>query len=286
MNQVVGFLRAAVAKNATALGGGRVLGTRGRFADGGESQVTVPCDTAPGSNARAPTARQRDEITHVAAGTTVARASGMRITPSTDPTPGRAARARPGAPSTRPLLVILAIAMPSARAAADPDVAAPVVVKHERARELIVRAWIGFGARQLDGGNLMNESVGGIELGGELGYRFGSNVGVVTVLGVNSMPPSRYLTYVANTVGAGIHWDGPIVLTVGAGVAFANAERFTPDVMLVQESFTGATAFAHGTVPLYRIGSGRLGVNIDLAAMTLAGGPNILSGSAGVGVSW
>jgi hypothetical protein len=179
--------------------------------------------------------------------------------------------------------IVLAGVLAPAIAVADTE---PVVIKHPRAQELIVRAWIAGGTRRFDGGGFSGDSNGGLILGGEVGYRVRPNLGPVAVFTADAMAPSSYLSYGVSTIGAGIHWDGPVVVTVGGGVALENSSAFLPDYTLASDSHTGATAFVHATLPLFAIGSGKLGANLDVAAISLSDGPQILSGSLGVGVAW
>jgi hypothetical protein len=185
-------------------------------------------------------------------------------------------------------LAILVVAATSARAAADTETSVPVVVKHERSQELIVDAWVSGGYRHLDGGAFSNQSTSGLELGAAIGMRLAPKLGVVGVFNVEGMDAGTgYIKYIVNTIGVGVHWDGPIKLTVGGGVALeSDTILVVQDVMVIDNSTTGAAAFAHATVPVLAIGSGHLGIHFDASAIALSNGPTILAGSAGVGVSW
>jgi hypothetical protein len=157
------------------------------------------------------------------------------------------------------------------------------VTKQRLPPRIMLDVSVGGGVRAI--GGMDAESASGMALGVEVGRRLHPHWGAVAVLEADAMARADYLSYGVWTVGLGVRWDGPVLVTAGAGLAFGSSKQLLPDYTLLDQSTSGMTAFVHGVVPLVRVGHARIGATggVSVKAMTDA---MITTASIGAGVAW
>jgi hypothetical protein len=158
------------------------------------------------------------------------------------------------------------------------------VTRTRRPSRLVLDAFLGFGPRRVSSAAGV-ENASGLALGALIGRRLGGHFGVVSLIEVDAMALDRYISYGAWTFGGGLRFEGPVLLSAGVGLVLGNSKQLV-GYQLVAQSFTGAAAFAHVTLPVYRFGRGRIGVTADVAVKSVEAGTRIVSTSFGAVVSW
>ena len=82
----------------------------------------------------------------------------------------------------------------------------------------------------------------------------------------DAMARDEYVSYGVWTFGMGVRWDGPVLVTLGAGLALGSSTRITGSYDVESTSMSGVTALAHGILPLATVGHAKVGAAVFSSA--------------------